>query len=67
MGGNIMTTKGLKRLEIASGVCFVLGFFMTAGAGDLRTVLIGLPIFAFAAWGFNRIDKEKKNAKEEKR
>lgn len=62
-----MTRQRLKRLEIASGVCFVLGFFMTAGAGDLRTALIGLPIFGFAAWGFNKIDKEKKNAKEEKR
>lgn len=61
-----MTRQGLKRLEIASGVCFVTGFFMTAGAGDLRTALAGLPIFAFAAWGFNRIDKEKKKAKEEK-
>lgn len=62
-----MTRQGLKKLEIASGVCFVTGFFMTAGAGDLRTALIGLPIFAFAAWGFNKIDKEKRNAKEEKR
>lgn len=62
-----MTRQGLKKLEIASGVCFVTGFFMTAGAGDLRTALIGLPIFAFAAWGFNRIDKEKRNAKEGKK
>lgn len=62
-----MTAKGLKRLEVASGVCFVTGFFMTAGAGDLRTALAGLPIFAFAAWGFNRIDKEKKKAKEGKK
>lgn len=35
------------------------GFILTAGAGDLRTALIGLPLLAFAAWGFNRADREK--------
>ena len=62
-----MTRQGLKKLETASGVCLVPGFILTAGAGDIRTALIGLPLLAFAAWGFDRIDKEKKKAKEEKR
>lgn len=62
-----MTAKGLKRLEIASGACLVPGFILTAGAGDMQTALISLPLLAFAAWGFNRIDKEKKKAKEEKK
>lgn len=62
-----MTAKGLKRLEVASGACLVPGFILTAGAGDIQTALIGLPLLAVAAWGFNRIDKEKKKAKEGKK
>lgn len=62
-----MKQQSLKRLEIASGACLVPGFILTAGAGDIRTALIGLPLLAFAAWGFNRIDKEKRKAREGKR
>ena len=57
----------LKRLETASGVCLMPGFILTAGAGDIRTALIGLPLLAFAAWGFNKIDREKKKTREEKK
>lgn len=60
-----MNTR-IKTLEIAASAAFIIGFFLVCGGGDLKTVLIGLPIFAFAAWGFNRIDKEKK-PKEKKR
>lgn len=59
-----MTAKGLKRMEVASGVCFVTGFILTAGAGDIQTALIGLPLLAFAAWGFNRIDKQRNKSDE---
>lgn len=55
-----MTAKGLKRLEVASGACLVLGFILTAGAGDIQTALIGLPLLAFAAWGFNKAERLRK-------
>lgn len=67
MGGIIMTRQGLKILETASGACLVPGFILTAGAGDIRTALIGLPLLAFAAWGFNKAESERKKAREEKR
>ena len=57
MGGIIM--KRIKTLEVAASAAFVIGFFLVCGGGDLKTVLIGLPIFAFAAWGLNRVDKAK--------
>ena len=43
------------------------GFILTAGAGDIRTALIGLPLLAFAAWGFNKAESERKKAREGKR
>lgn len=49
----------IKTLEVAASAAFVIGFFLVFGGGDLKTVLIGLPIFAFGAWGFNRIDRKK--------
>lgn len=62
-----MTRQGLKRLEIASGACLVPGFILTAGAGDIRTALIGLPLLAFAAWGFNKAERKKKKTRKERR
>lgn len=59
-----MTAKGLKRLEIASGACLVPGFILTVGAGDMQTALIGLPLLAVAAWGFNRAERLRKKEAE---
>lgn len=46
------------------GICLVCGFILTAGAGDIQTALIGLPLLAVAAWGFNRIDKQRNKSDE---
>lgn len=54
-----MNTR-IKTLEIAASAAFVIGFFLVFGGGDLKTVLIGLPIFAFGAWGFNRAERLRK-------